>query len=137
MLPLFRDRRVAKTYHAIVVGRVTQRSHTLRRPIEGCDAVTHWRVLDSNAVASHLLVRIETGRTHQIRRHMEEIGHPVLGDRNYGTAEPLPAVLRAVPRQMLHAAGLRFARPVTGQRVRVDAPLPEDFTAWLKRLGLR
>ena len=94
-------------------------------------------MIDSSPLASHLKVRIDTGRTHQIRKHLEGIGHPILGDKAYGTRRVLPAELRHVERQMLHAATLQFESPLDGEKIRVTAPLPGDFTACLGKLGLK
>lgn len=79
-----------------------------------------------------LEVRLETGRTHQIRVHLASIGHPVVGDRVYGRPGP-PGVDPL--RVWLHAAHLDFDHPVTGERISVDSPLPEDLQASLDALG--
>jgi 23S rRNA pseudouridine1911/1915/1917 synthase len=76
-------------------------------------------------------VRPETGRTHQIRVHLAEAGHPILGDRVYGTAS---GASDRAPRQMLHARTLGFRHPVTGRAVSSEAPLPEDFERALAAL---
>jgi 23S rRNA pseudouridine1911/1915/1917 synthase len=73
-------------------------------------------------------VRLETGRTHQIRAHLQAIDHPVVGDPEYGTPGRL-----GLERQFLHAARLAFAHPVTGAPVDVSSPLPEDLRAALER----
>jgi 23S rRNA pseudouridine1911/1915/1917 synthase len=75
-----------------------------------------------------LRVRLETGRTHQIRAHLKAIGHPVAGDPEYGR----PGLL-GLERQFLHAARLAFDHPVTGERVDVESPLPQDLAAALER----
>jgi 23S rRNA pseudouridine1911/1915/1917 synthase len=82
--------------------------------------------------ASLLRIRIETGRTHQIRVHCSYIGHPLLGDFTYGYREQQGIV---VARQMLHAFALSFIPPSLGIPIRVLAPLPEDFVAVLRTLG--
>jgi 23S rRNA pseudouridine1911/1915/1917 synthase len=134
---LFRERKVLKLYHAIAQGDLRGAPATVNQPIDGQEAVTHFRVLDANRLASHLQVKLETGRTHQVRRHLEALGHPLAGDRAYGTNEQVRREFQAVPRQMLHAARLEFVVPGTGCRVRVEAALPPDFRACLKRLRLR
>ena len=133
---LFRERRVKKTYHAIVAGRVTKDSFTIRSPIDGEQAVTHVRTLDTSSEASHLLVFIETGRTHQIRRHLAARRHPVLGDRQYATSIPATERTVRIPRQMLHSYRLSFPHPATGELVVVTSPLPSDFRACLRRFSL-
>ena len=79
--------------------------------------------------ASLAEIRIFTGRTHQIRVHMSHIGHPLAGDAMYGGSRKLPA-----PRQMLHAWKLTLPHPETGRMLSLEAPLPDDFTAYLARL---
>ena len=91
-------------------------------------AVTHFDVERSLPGATLLRVRLETGRTHQIRAHLEAIGHPVAGDPEYGTAG-----LYGLERQFLHAAHLAFAHPADGRPVEFTSPLPEDLAAALER----
>jgi 23S rRNA pseudouridine1911/1915/1917 synthase len=136
-IPQFRRRRVLKVYHAIVAGRFPLSEQTIRSPLDGEPAATHVRRLDANDSASHLAVRIETGRTHQIRRHMARAGHPILGDRQYGTETLNDRRYLEVPRQMLHASELRFPHPAGDRVVEAVSPLPSDFRACLDRFGLR
>jgi 23S rRNA pseudouridine1911/1915/1917 synthase len=106
-----------------------------RHAQQGKRAVTHVEVLEALAGASLCRVRLETGKTHQIRIHLAEQGHPLVGEtvyvRDYLAAghTPIPS-----PRLLLHAATLGFDHPVTGQRVFVEAPLPPDFAQALERL---
>ncbi|MEI6971228.1 MAG: RluA family pseudouridine synthase [bacterium] len=137
MVLLFRHRRVDKRYHVLVEGMVREKFRTIDQPIAGEHSVTHLELLSGNRRASHLLVRIETGRTHQIRRHLIAIGYRVLGDRTYGAGREVGADYRGVPRQMLHAASLRFVHPLSGREVRVTAPLPADFTKCMTHYGLK
>jgi 23S rRNA pseudouridine1911/1915/1917 synthase len=108
-------------------------------------AVTHYHVLErfaedrADASAAALVeCRLETGRTHQIRVHMAHIGHPVIGDRDYGQAfrtkanrlpEPLKSLVAAFPRQALHAETLAFRHPAAGRLMRFEAPMPADMQA--------
>jgi len=108
-------------------------------------AVTHYRVLErfgddgaGSPLASLVECRLETGRTHQIRVHMAHIGHPVLGDPDYGQGfrtkanrlpEPLRGMVQAFPRQALHARLLGFDHPATGEHMRFEAELPADMAA--------
>jgi 23S rRNA pseudouridine1911/1915/1917 synthase len=92
------------------------------------DAVTHFAVAEALPRTTLLDVRLETGRTHQIRAHLQAIGHPVVGDPEYGGARRL-----GLERQFLHAARLRFAQPFTGAPLDVSSPLPEDLAAALER----
>jgi 23S rRNA pseudouridine1911/1915/1917 synthase len=112
--PVGRDRRVR-----------TRVSTATDRPR---DARTHFALERALPDASLLRVRLETGRTHQIRAHLQAIGHPVAGDPEYGTAG-----LYGLDRQFLHAARLAFAHPVTGAPVDVRSPLPADLQAALAR----
>jgi len=136
MIALFRRKAVRKTYHVIALGRVEPREITLRIPVDGEEACTHIRTLDANRRATHLLATPETGRTHQIRRHLQQLGHPVAGDRQYGTARRITGPETAVRRQMLHASTVEFAHPRTGRRVFARAPLPRDFRTALVAFGL-
>ncbi len=96
----------------------------------GRAAVTHWEVVARYPGYTHLRCRLETGRTHQIRVHMAYIGHPILGDTVYGAKKPVPGLTG----QCLHAVGLRFLHPRTGEAVELSCPLPEEFTAMLRKL---
>lgn len=109
-----------------------------RHANQGKHAVTHVEVLEPLAGASLCRVRLETGKTHQIRIHLSEQGHPLVGESVYirdflaDGHTPIPS-----PRLLLHAATLGFTHPVTGQHVFVEAPLPEDFMQGLERLRAR
>jgi len=137
MVSLFRQRKVDKKYHAIVEGMMHESRMTIDRPIAGESSVTHIEVISANRMASHLLARIETGRTHQIRRHLDSIGYRILGDRAYGVGKEIGADYRGVARQMLHASSIGFLHPVTGAKVHVTAPVPGDFMQCLKHFGLK
>jgi 23S rRNA pseudouridine1911/1915/1917 synthase len=110
---------------------------------DGREAVTHYRVLQR--FRGHTLVRLklESGRTHQIRVHMAHIKYPLVGDRVYGGRLLLPKgagtelieALRAFRRQALHAARLSFAHPVSGQPIETTAPLPQDMRDLLSVLA--
>jgi 23S rRNA pseudouridine1911/1915/1917 synthase len=136
IVEVFKAGKVLKVYHALVAGRVSEAHRTINRPLDNQPAVTHLQVLDANDQASHLRLKIETGRTHQVRLHMLRIGHPLLGERNYGQRLVLPQELRHVERQMLHAAALQFESPLSKRTIRAEAPLPPDFERWLKMLRL-
>jgi 23S rRNA pseudouridine1911/1915/1917 synthase len=133
---LFRERRVRKRYHAIVHGALEGKEQTIKTPLNGQEAVTRIRLLDARKAASHLQVAIDTGRTHQIRKHLASIRHPVIGDRYYGIRLPATRQSITVGRQMLHASSLDFEHPVTGRRVRAKAPLPRDFRQCLRSFRL-
>ena len=93
------------------------------------DAVTHFEVAELIGEHALLRVRLETGRTHQIRVHLAAIELPVVGDRVYG----VPGL--GLERQFLHAAQLAFPHPLTGERIETDSPLPPDLAAALARAG--
>jgi 23S rRNA pseudouridine1911/1915/1917 synthase len=136
-------RAITREYLALVEGRPPARTGTIEAPIgrdrrmrtrmstdtdDPRDAVTHFTVEEALPETTLLRVRLETGRTHQIRAHMQAIGHPVAGDAEYGTPGRL-----GLERQFLHAARLRFAQPSTGAIVDVGSPLPDDLLAALER----
>jgi 23S rRNA pseudouridine1911/1915/1917 synthase len=109
---------------------------------QGRAAVTHYRVVRRFRAHSHLRLRLETGRTHQIRVHMAHIRHPLVGDPVYGgrlrlppgASETLIAVLRAFKRQALHAARLGLTHPVSGEMLEWQSPLPDDMAQLLAAL---
>jgi len=136
LIQLFKERRVTKVYHAIALGSVRDDIREIKMPIDGEPAITHLTRLSGDRLATHLKLKIDTGRTHQIRKHLAAIGHPVLGDKQYATARLPSPVLRSVARQMLHAESVAFVHPVTGQDLRVKAVMPPDFMACLRRLKL-
>lgn len=144
----FKSRHVRKEYLALVWGHPTPpagkaetligRSSADRKkmsavPARGRPAITRYETMESFRNTTLLRVRIETGRTHQIRVHMAFLGFPVVGDRVYGRKrpEPLPA---AAPRQMLHAERLELTHPRTGAPILFQAPVPPDMQALLHAL---
>ena len=124
---------------------VRQRRERLRMAVRqgGRAAVTHYRVVKRYRAHTHVRVKLETGRTHQIRVHLSHIHYPIVGDGVYGGRLILPkgaspAVggrVRAFRRQALHAARLAFTHPVTGEPVVCEAPLPADMQGLLKLLA--
>lgn len=137
MTALFKKRLIHKQYHAVVERDMRTGKLRIDNPIANQRAVTRIEVLSSAEVASHVSAAIETGRTHQIRKHLASIRRPVLGDRVYGSKAVTDSRLREVPRQMLHAAAISFTHPYTNQSLRIRAPLPPDFRQCLRRLGLK
>jgi 23S rRNA pseudouridine1911/1915/1917 synthase len=140
---LVRERAVEREYLALVVGRPRSRAGRIEAPIgrdrrdptrQSLDtetprqAITHFEVEELLGSHALLRVRLETGRTHQIRVHLEAIGLPVAGDPVYGRAGEL-----GLERQFLHAVRLAFPHPVTGDRVETESPLPDDLAAALER----
>ena len=138
MIPLFKDHQVVKIYRAIVKGRVSDQLQTINRDIDGESAATLVNILDRSRDASYLELRIKTGRTHQIRKHLAAVRHPVLGDKGYAGSRHLSELLRTLPRQMLHAYKLVLPTPGdASQKLRVTAPVPADFKETLKALRLK
>lgn len=133
---VFVQHRIRKIYHAIVSGFVADAEQEITHAIDHQNARTLVRALKANKWASHLWVELETGRTHQIRRHLVAIGHPILGDQQYATRREISPQERTIPRQMLHAYEIAFRHPVTGRPVHAKAPLPKDFTVCLQQFGL-
>ena len=141
------DHSLARTYECLAAGSFREDRGTVDAPIgrhpadrkkmavvpTGRPAVTHWEVLARFPGHTHLRCRLETGRTHQIRVHLAYLGRPILGDTVYGAKKPVPG-LRG---QCLHAVGLRFLHPRTGEAVELSCPLPEEFQALLKKLAGR
>ena len=134
-IPMFKGRDIMKIYRAVTIGQFPKSWNEIRTDIEGYMSTTLVKTLDSNKQTSYLELRIETGRTHQIRRHLADKRYPVLGDKKYaGTGNELSL---AQPRQMLHAYRLVFPHPKDGTPIRATAPLPGDFKKCLAQLKLR
>ena len=134
---MFKTHRVAKTYHAIAVGRMPHPHEVIDSPIDGQPAVSRVTREAVSADASFLRVRIETGRTNQIRRHLASIRFPIVGDRTFGLKSARDPRLMQVPRQMLHASSLERPDPLDPRRSsRAHSPLPADFRAALRLFGM-
>lgn len=147
-------RTVSRIYECIVIGVITSggkinapigRSSSQRQRMAVSDggkpAVSHYRVLERFRSHTHTRVKLETGRTHQIRVHMSHIGYPLVGDPVYGGRFRIPPAanpsmvqtLKEFPRQALHARFLELDHPLTGERMKWQSPLPDDFV-WLLTL---
>ena len=139
------DHTLVRTYECLVVGNLREDSGTVDAPIgrhhtdrkkmtvtahNSRHAVTHWEVIARYRGVTHLRCRLETGRTHQIRVHMAHIGHPILGDTVYGAKKAVPGLTG----QCLHAVGLQFVHPRSGENVALHCSLPDEFLAYLKKL---
>ncbi|HET9897229.1 MAG TPA: RluA family pseudouridine synthase [Streptosporangiaceae bacterium] len=143
----FRDREVDKRYHALVQGHPDPLRGTIDAPIArhpsgdgrfaviggGRPAVTHYDAIEAFRAASLIEVRLETGRTHQIRVHMAAVRHPCVGDRLYG-ADPVLAAHLGISRQWLHARQLAFAHPDDGRWAEFSCEYPADLVASLEQL---
>jgi 23S rRNA pseudouridine1911/1915/1917 synthase len=136
----FRERTVAKTYHALVQGHPDPLRGTIDAPIgrhpsgdgrfavvaDGRPSVTHYDTIEAFRAASLVSVGLETGRTHQIRVHMAAVRHPCVGDLLYG-ADPVLAARLGLTRQWLHAVRLSFHHPADGRLVSFTSAYPEDL----------
>jgi 23S rRNA pseudouridine1911/1915/1917 synthase len=143
----FRERTVEKRYHALVQGHPDPSTGTIDAPIDrhpthdykwavvagGRPSVTHYETLEAMRAASLLEVRLETGRTHQIRVHMAALRHPCVGDLTYG-ADPVLAKRAGLTRQWLHAVRLGFEHPADGRWVEFSAGYPDDLELSLERV---
>jgi len=148
-------RSVSREYLAVCVGVMTgggtidepigrHRSDRLRMTVrrDGRPAITHYRVVERFRAHSYLNVKLETGRTHQIRLHLAHLRYPIVGDPKYGgrfarpsgATDGLVDTLRAFKRQALHAATLAFDHPRTGKRLTLQSPVPADFGRLLAAL---
>ena len=139
-----KDRQVKKIYIALVKGNINENEATINMPIgrstkdrkkmavrkDGKEAITHFKVLKRYKNYTLLEVKIDTGRTHQIRVHMAEIGHPVVGDMVYSKGKNE----FGVEGQMLHSKSLDFKHPITGKEMHLEARLPEYFEKVLEKL---
>ena len=139
-----KDRKVKKIYIALVKGSIAEEEATINMPIgrstkdrkkmavrkDGKEAITHFKILKRYDKYTLLEIKIDTGRTHQIRVHMAEIGHPVVGDSVYSNGKNE----FGVEGQMLHAKSLDFKHPITQKQMHLEAELPEYFKEVLSEL---
>lgn len=129
-----RENKVEKYYYAIAEGVIEKNKDTINEPIarltddivrvvhtSGKECITHYEVIKRLENATLLKIKLDTGRTHQIRVHMKHIGHPVVGDTLYGTQS------NKIDRQALHCYKLIFMHPRTQERIEIEAPMPEDM----------
>ena len=148
---MFQERKIEKTYFALVHGKLTRAQATIEMPIarhstirtrmaaqskRGRSAVSEYRVVEQLREFSLLEVKIHTGRTHQIRVHLSAIGHPVVGDAVYGerSYRNFARKYGSLERYFLHAACLRFTHPTTGKELEFHSPLPLELQNILERL---
>ena len=144
----FRVRTVTKVYHALVQGHMDPAEGTIDAPIgrhpkedyrfavvaDGKASITHFSLIEFFPGATLLKVELETGRTHQIRVHFRALRHPLVGDLAYGS-DPVLASKLELKRPWLHAMELAFDQPSTGERVKLEAPYPDDLKRALALLG--
>ena len=144
----FRQRTVAKLYHALVQGHMDPTVGTIDAPIDrhpredyrfavvanGKPSITHYKTLEVFPAVTSLEIELETGRTHQIRVHFSALHHPLVGDLTYG-ADPVLATRLGVSRPWLHAKELGFMHPASGEQLSFTAEYPEDLTRSLQILS--
>ena len=142
-----KNHEVEKTYIALVKGIVSENEATINMPIsrstkdrkkmavnkDGKNAITHFKVLERFDKYTLLEVKIETGRTHQIRVHLSYIGYPIVGDEVYSNGKNE----WGIKGQCLHAKSLKFEHPITGKEMFIEAPMPEYFRNIIKDLESR
>ena len=134
---IFKTRRVSKTYAAIVAGSFPYAHQKIDTPLDDQPAVSIVTREAASPDASFLRVRIETGRTNQIRRHLAGIRYPIVGDRTFGLKSARDPRLMTVPRQTLHATALALPDPMRkGEEIKAHSPLPADFRSALKLFGM-
>ena len=134
---MFKTRRVEKTYRAIVAGAFPYAHQKIDAPIDDQPAISFVTREATGEDASFLRVRIETGRTNQIRRHLASVRYPIVGDRTFGLKRARDPRLMTVPRQMLHAASISMPDPMRpGETIKAHSPLPADFRAALRLFGM-
>jgi len=157
---LFRERSIKREYRAIVWWKMEGRKGVVDKPVgrnprdrkkytvrqDGKPSRTHWSLLEKFNYLNYLALRLETGRTHQIRVHMSSEGHPVFGDPDYsgrnrqlgrltsGQRREVAGYFEKIDRQMLHACNLGFKHPITGEELFFESELPEDFDWLLEEL---
>jgi 23S rRNA pseudouridine1911/1915/1917 synthase len=149
LLAAMQDRAIERHYLGLVRGRLPAPAGTIDAPIgrhptrwriravvaDGKPSVTHYEVQHVTEEASLLDIKLETGRTHQIRVHLAHLGHPILGDRVYGGVSELSKRI-GLARPFLHAARLVFPHPDDDRSIEVDDPLPQDLTGALEAAGV-
>lgn len=139
-----KNRKVKKTYLALTRGVIKENEATINMPIgrstqdrkkmavvkNGKEAITHFEVLERFKNNTYLKINLETGRTHQIRVHLAQIGYPIIGDTVYSNGKNEFGVVG----QMLHSWKIKFTHPITGEEIEIEAPLPEYFVEVLEKL---
>lgn len=133
---LWEDKNVFKLYLAISHNEANFNHLTVNLPIDDKPAVSHIKLIKKGNGFSYFQVRIETGRKHQIRRHLASIRHPIVGDKIYGVKKLEHNLLKRVSRQMLHSYKLSFFHPYKNKKINLTAEIPTDFKNVLNYLNL-
>jgi len=129
MTELFKNRKVKKTYLALIQGCPVKNAGRITHSIEGKSAITNYRVTEKRNDFSILEVEPLTGRTNQIRIHLKQLGYPVLGEERYAFRRDFKIKAK---RLCLHAQRLEFKHPLSGKLLSLDAELPQDLKEFLK-----
>jgi RluA family pseudouridine synthase len=124
----FREHQIDRRYQMVVIGNPGPGPGQWSANLDGKTATTHWRVLKTCPGMSLIEARLETGRTHQIRRHAAQAGHPIVGDNRYGGG-----AARLWKRLALHANSLEFTHPITQKTLRIQCEMPADLHGLLAR----
>jgi len=135
LISAFKQKNIRKQYVAVTCGAPPTKHHHIRETLDDQPAETRFTCEKKAGFLSLLRIEIITGRTHQIRRHLEQVGCAVLGDVQYGLQHQPRDLSPSPPRCLLHAERLQFHHPVSGKPVKVRAPLPKDFLHALKAYG--
>lgn len=136
-IEVFKVHKVVKVYHAIVVGEFKFAHQVIDTPLDGAPAVSRVTREGKSADASFLRIKIDTGRTNQIRRHLASVRAPIVGDRVFGLKSARDPRLMNVPRQMLHASTISLPNPMSPhEEIKAHSPLPADFRATLRLFGM-
>ncbi len=136
IIELFKLKNILKGYLAIVYGKMQKQQMFINSKIDGEEAITEIKMIKTSDKASFLRIFPKTGRTHQIRIHLARIGHPIVGDKQYGLNSNFDWQDKIVLRQMLHSDFISFVSPYTGKKIEAHSKIPDDFRNALKLFNL-
>jgi len=128
----FREQKIERCYLSVLVGELDTTGGAWSDPIDGKKATTHWKRLVIREGMTVIEARLESGRTHQIRKHAVAAGHPIVGDQRYGGSAG-----RLWKRLALHAHKLAFVHPILHQRIQIEIPMPADLAALMARMEIQ
>jgi RluA family pseudouridine synthase len=134
---LWEDKNVKKIYYSVSHNRATFKEKIVDFPVEGKFAKSKIFTIKTSSNYSYFKIDIKTGRKHQIRIHLSKIGHPIVGDKNYGLKYIEDPILKNVSRQLLHSGEISFFHPYLKKKVIINAPIPNDFKDFLEKANLK
>ncbi len=134
---MWQEKEVNKFYYAISTGEAPFKNKTVNEPVDNRSAISHVELIAKSYGLSFFCVKMETGRKHQIRVHLKSLGHPVLGDKEYGPNIIEGEWRKKIKRQMLHAREISYTDPITGKKTKVVAPFPQDFKDVAAKAGFK